>query len=65
MESLIGIKELAEMLGVSIRHVHRMKASGQLPKAVYVGRSVKYQLGRVQQWIDNGGTRGGLKTRRK
>jgi excisionase family DNA binding protein len=58
MDSLIGIKELAEMLGVSVRHIHRMKASGQLPRPVYVGRSVKYQRSKLQQWMDNGGTHG-------
>lgn len=42
METLLTTKQLAHLLGVSERHVHRQKAAGKLPSPIRLGRCVRW-----------------------
>ena len=44
-------KYLAESLAVSISTVRRWRQLGKGPKFVRLGKSVRYRLGDVEQWI--------------
>lgn len=45
---------LARLLGVSVRHIRRMDASGLLPKPVRFGRSKRWVAETIQQWLRAG-----------
>ena len=47
----ISIKGVAEMLGVSVRHVERLEAAGRLPRAIRLGRAKRYFLHDIERWI--------------
>jgi predicted DNA-binding transcriptional regulator AlpA len=51
---LIKASELAEMLGVSMRHLWRMKAARELPKPIRLRRSVRWLLSDVEEWLGLG-----------
>jgi len=56
---LLTPRQAAKALQISERKLWSMKASGQIPH-VLLGRSVRYPLADLQQWIDerkNGGQR--------
>jgi excisionase family DNA binding protein len=48
---LIDADELARLLGVSVRHVRRMDAGGEIPRAVRLGRSVRWRRDEIIAWI--------------
>jgi excisionase family DNA binding protein len=48
----ISARELAEMLGVSLRQIWRLNASGKLPKPVRIGGSVRWNRQEVMDWFD-------------
>lgn len=50
----VGTKTLAEMLGVSTRHVQRMDAAGKLPCPLRLGRSVRWSVAELDHWIAAG-----------
>ena len=47
-------EELAERMGVSLRHVRRLDSSGQLPKPVRLGRSVRWPVSEIEAWLAAG-----------
>jgi predicted DNA-binding transcriptional regulator AlpA len=49
---LIGVREVATMLGVSIASVWRLRAAGRLPKAVRLGGAVRWRLREIERFID-------------
>lgn len=49
---LLTLREVAELLAVSLRTVHRLISSGALPVPVKVGRSSRMPREDVQQYID-------------
>jgi predicted DNA-binding transcriptional regulator AlpA len=48
---LIHDTEAAHMAGVSRAHWHRLRASGKVPAAVRLGRSVRWRRAEIEQWI--------------
>ena len=46
--------EVAELLGVSERHVWALNSSGRLPRPLRFGRSVRWNVRELQAWIDAG-----------
>jgi excisionase family DNA binding protein len=48
---LLTSRQAAEALQISERKLWSMKASGEIPH-VLLGRSVRYPLADLQQWID-------------
>ena len=46
--------ELAETLCISLRQVWRLKAKGDLPKSVSIGRNVRWRRSDIVEWIEAG-----------
>jgi len=53
-DRLLDVKTVAELLGCSARQVWKLRASGRLPEAVRLGRSVKWRQSDVQRFIECG-----------
>jgi len=51
---LIGVAELARQLNISTRSVWRLRDGGKLPPPMRVGRSVRWRLSDIEQWIEAG-----------
>ncbi|WP_350212643.1 helix-turn-helix domain-containing protein [Botrimarina sp.] len=51
---LISAEEVADMLSISTRTVWRLLSTGQMVQPIRIGGSVRWRLGEVCQWIDNG-----------
>jgi excisionase family DNA binding protein len=49
---LIAVRGVAEMLGVSVSTVWRLRDQGLLPKAVRVGSCVRWRIGDIQRYIE-------------
>jgi len=47
MGKFLKLKELAEVLGVSERHLYRQKAAGTFPQPVRIGRSLRWNADEV------------------
>lgn len=54
MDSLLDVSEVADVLGVSTRHVWKMHSSARLPGPVRIGRSVRWRSSDIDQWIAMG-----------
>ncbi len=50
----VASRELARLLGVSVRHVERMDASGRLPRALRLGRAKRWSLQEIRAWLAAG-----------
>ncbi len=50
----VQAKELASLLSVSERHVWRLNAQRKLPRAVSVGRCVRWLLDDIERWLKMG-----------
>lgn len=50
---LINIKEVAELLGVSLRKMELLIEEGNAPKFVRIGRVRKWRPTDVADWVDN------------
>lgn len=48
---LVDIRRVAQMLGVSSKTVRRMTRRGQLPRAVRIGRQVRWKLADIERYI--------------
>ena len=50
----VSAKQLAAMLGVSLRTIRAMDTGGKLPRPIRLGRCVRWNLTELQRWIDAG-----------
>lgn len=50
-EGLMSEKELARFLGISLSSVKRLRASGEGPPFVRIGRVVRYDPEQVRAWL--------------
>lgn len=50
----ITAEELAELLGISKRHLWSLNAQAKLPRPVRLGRSVRWSLPEVREWLASG-----------
>ena len=48
---LLSVRELANRMKVSTRHVWSLLSSGRLPEPVRIGRSVRWRVDLIDQWI--------------
>jgi excisionase family DNA binding protein len=46
--------EVAKLLGISKRHLAALNASGRLPRAVRLGRSVRWRADELRDWLAAG-----------
>jgi prophage regulatory protein len=54
LKRLITVKELAEMLAISTRHVYRLLDSGQLPKPLKLGAAIRWDYDTICRWLESG-----------
>ena len=47
----VDAKQLAKLLGISVRHISRMDASGKMPRPVKFGRSKRWLLDEIKRWV--------------
>jgi excisionase family DNA binding protein len=47
-------KEVARLLGVSVRHVYKLHASGRLPRPVRLSRSARWRRAELEAWLAQG-----------
>ncbi len=52
--SLVTDKEVAEILQISVRHLHRLKSRGDIIQPVKIGKLTRWNLEQVEQWIQSG-----------
>lgn len=52
MTKLLGTKEVATLLGVSLRKLEQMIEKGNLPGYVKFGRTRKWRADQIQRWLD-------------
>ena len=50
----VSAKELAAMLGVSLRQVWRLDSSGMLPNKIRLGGSCKWIRSEIMCWLEHG-----------
>ena len=51
---LIDVDELAQITGLSKPTLWRHHSAGLIPPAVRIGRSVRWRLATIEQWINAG-----------
>lgn len=51
---LLTVREVADMLQCSERHVYRLEEKGLMPKAVRLGGIVRWQSEKISAWIKEG-----------
>ena len=51
---LVTDKEVARMLNVSVRHLHRMKSRGDVIRPIKIGKLTRWNLEEVEGWIRGG-----------
>lgn len=51
---MMTAEELSETLCISLRQVWRLKAKGDIPQPVNIGRSVRWRRADILQWIEAG-----------
>lgn len=49
---LLAAKQVAELLSVSERHVHKLNSSGRLPRPIRLGRSVRWRREELEAWVE-------------
>lgn len=52
---LVDAKDVAEFLGLPLSTIYDRTRLGRLPGAVRIGTRIKYDLGKVERWLDAGG----------
>lgn len=53
MTQLLGARELARRLGISLRKLEHMIERGEVPPYVKFGRTRRWRDDHVQQWLDD------------
>ena len=48
---LLSVADVARMLSVSVRHVWRLRDSGNLPAPIYLGRTVRWRKAALEAWL--------------
>jgi excisionase family DNA binding protein len=51
---MLTVDTLADMLGVSTRHVRRLVDAGKCPQPVRLGRACRWSRNVVETWIADG-----------
>lgn len=54
VQRLGDVKIVREMLDVSSEHVRRFNDAGRMPKAIRLGRALRWDLQIIEQWIGDG-----------
>lgn len=49
---LLGARNLAALLGVSLRKLEQMIARGEVPPYIKLGRTRRWRADHIEQWLD-------------
>ena len=49
---LLSVRDVAEVLAISVRSVWRLRAAGLLPEPVRVGGAVRWRRSQIDRWLD-------------
>ncbi|MCC6145420.1 MAG: helix-turn-helix domain-containing protein [Candidatus Hydrogenedentes bacterium] len=52
--ALMTVGEVAELLRVSTRMIHRLRDSGRMPQPIKLGGSVRWRRAELLEWIEDG-----------
>jgi len=50
----MSAQQLADRLGVSLRHIRRMDSAGKLPRPIRLGASVRWPVAETEAWLAAG-----------
>lgn len=53
VEKLLGPEEVADLLGVPIQTLYNWRSRGIGPRAVRVGRHLRYRPGDLDAWVES------------
>lgn len=53
-DGLLNAKQVADLLNVGVSHIHSMRSSGQIPLAIRLGGSVRWNKRELLDWIQEG-----------
>lgn len=56
--TLLNVREVSEMLGISERTIYRLSDSGDMPQPVKLGSSVRWRRQELENWVDSGCPKG-------
>jgi len=51
---LMNVDDVARLLNVSVRSVHRLRSNGKLPKAVELGKSIRWRQCDIEKFTEGG-----------
>jgi len=63
--TLLNVKEVSEMLGISERTIYRLSDAGDMPQPVKLGAAVRWRKHELESWIENGCPKGKSRRRSK
>ncbi|WP_404434342.1 helix-turn-helix domain-containing protein [Microbacterium lacus] len=52
LEPIITTSELADYLGVNVQAIYDLRADGNGPTGVRVGREIRFRVSVVRDWLD-------------
>ena len=56
--TLLNVKEVSEMLGISERTIYRLADAGDMPQPVKLGAAVRWRRQELETWVDEGCPKG-------
>ena len=51
---LLGVNDVARLVGVSVRTIRRMLSAGMLPEEIRLNRTIRWRFYDIANWIDLG-----------
>jgi excisionase family DNA binding protein len=52
VERLLTPKEVGELLGVPVRTLYRWRYLGTGPRAIRIGKQLRYRLAQIEEYVD-------------
>lgn len=54
MQPLLTVRDVAELLRCSNRHIHRMKDAGRIPAPLRAGGLLRWRRSAIELWLADG-----------
>ena len=51
---LLNVKQVASLMAVSTRHIWMLNDAARMPRALKIGRCVRWNMAEITEWIDAG-----------
>jgi len=48
---LLSVVQLAQLLGVSVRHVWRLRDAGSMPAPIKLGKLIRWRKVAIERWL--------------